>query len=104
MPASALSHPYLVGSASKRHAAVDQMGLPGNVARLVRGKKDRERRHLLGPAEAPHGLALDESLLDLLERLSRRLRAVLDAALERGRLDGARTDRVRPDALPDKVG
>src|SRR5215467_13146684 len=95
---------YMAFRGSKRHAAVDQMRLPGNVARLVGGQEDRERGHLLGPAEPPHRLALDEGLLHLGARFAGRLRALLDPALERGRFDGARTDRIGADALRDEVG
>src|SRR5258705_2931448 len=80
------------------------MSLPGDVARLVGREKDRERGHLLRPAEAAHGLAIDESLLDLGARLAGRLRHVLDAPFERGRLNSSWADRVRSDALLDEVG
>ena len=75
---------HMVTRALKRHPAVDQVGMAGDVARFVRGEEDGECRDLLRFAEPAHGLALDEGLLDLLERLAGRLRAVLDATFERG--------------------
>src|SRR5262245_12627688 len=65
--------------ASQRHAAVDQMRLSGDVARLVRGEEDREVRHLLRLAEPSHGLAVDEGLLDGLQRFAGGLRDRRDA-------------------------
>src|ERR1700730_6971446 len=46
----------------KRHPAVDEMGLAGNVARLVAGKKEGQQSELLGRPQPPHGLAVDEGL------------------------------------------
>ena len=48
--------------ALQRHPAVDEMGLAGNVARLVAGKKDGEQGDLLRRAEPAHRLAVDEGL------------------------------------------
>src|SRR5438874_1445932 len=64
---------HMVAPGSERHAAVDQMRLAGNVARLVRGQKEGERGDLLRLAEPAHGLALDEGALDLLQRFAGRL-------------------------------
>src|SRR5580704_9796547 len=46
----------------KRHPAVDEMGLAGNVACLVAGEEEGERGDLLGGAEPAHRLAVDEGL------------------------------------------
>src|SRR5580698_1967731 len=46
----------------KRHPAVDEMGLAGNVACLVAGKKEGEQGNLLGRPEPAHRLAVDEGL------------------------------------------
>jgi len=46
----------------KRHPAVDEMGLAGNVARLVAGKKEGKQSNLLGRPEPAHRLAVDEGL------------------------------------------
>src|SRR5262249_46205882 len=88
----------------ERHPAVNQMGLPGDVARLVGGEENRDRGPLLGPAEPAQGLAFDERLLHLRRRFAGRARAILDSVLERGRFDGARTDGVGADAVSDEVG
>ena len=80
------------------------MGLAGDVACLVGAEKDGERGYFLRPAQPAHGLALDKGALDLGERFAGGLRLRLDAALERRRFDGAGTNGVRPDALPDEIG
>ena len=49
----------------QRHSAIHQMRLSADVAGFVGSEKDRERRNLLGPPEATHGLALDKSPLHL---------------------------------------
>src|ERR1700686_749073 len=46
----------------KRHPAVDEMGLAGNVACLVAGEKEGEQGNLLGGPEPAHRLAIDEGL------------------------------------------
>src|ERR1700693_5573752 len=46
----------------QRHPAVDEMGLAGNVGRLVAGKKEGEQSDFLGRAEPAHRLAVDEGL------------------------------------------
>ena len=55
----------------QRHAAVDQMRLAGDVARLVGGEEHRERRDLVRGAEPAHRLAVDEGLAHLAQRLAR---------------------------------
>src|SRR5215469_16571002 len=79
------------------------MGLAGDIARLVGGEKERERGDFRGGSEAADGLAVDEVLADLVERLSARTGEVLDPSIERGRLDRTGTDRVGPDPLPDEI-
>ena len=71
----------------------------GGEGALVRGEIDRERRHLLGPAEAPHGLAGDEGG-------ARRLVVALrpHPVVQRRAVDGARADAVAADALRHEVG
>src|ERR1700719_480746 len=69
----------------KRHPAVDEMGLAGNVARLVAGKKGGEQSHFLGRAEPAHRLAVDEGLPHHVRRFSRLLRQHRDALVERRR-------------------
>ena len=54
----------------QREAAVDEMRLAGDVARLVGGEEQRERRDLLRRAEPAHGLAVDEGLAHRFERLA----------------------------------
>src|SRR5262252_4150646 len=88
----------------QRHAAVDQVGLASNVACLVGSQKERERSDFRRRPEAPHGLAIDEILANVADRFPGRLGQVLDPPVERGRRDRAGTDRVRPDALLDKIG
>ena len=46
----------------KRHPAVDEMGLAGNVACLIAGKKEGEQGNFPGRAEPAHRLAVDEGL------------------------------------------
>ena len=80
------------------------MRLSADVAGLVGSEKDGERRNLLGPPEATHGLALDKSPLHLGYGFAGRLRPFADSAFERRRFDGAGTNRVCPDAAPNEVG
>ena len=80
------------------------MRLPGDVARLVGGEESRERGDLLGTAQPTHGLALDERLFHLRNGFARCLRTVFDPLLQRRRFDGAGTDRIGSDALPNEVG
>src|SRR5690348_16208618 len=70
----------------------------GGEACLVAREIERERRDLLGRAEAAERLARDEGLAD-------RIAAALcgDAILERLRLDGAGADRVAADTLLEVV-
>ena len=46
----------------QRHPAVDEMGLAGNVACLVAGKKEGEQSDLLGRPEPAHRLTVDKGL------------------------------------------
>src|SRR5215470_17442305 len=46
----------------QRHAAVDQMGLAGDIACLVGRKEERERRDFLRHSKAADGLAVDKIL------------------------------------------
>ena len=78
------------------------MGLAGDVARLVRSKEERERGDFRRGSEAADGLAVDEILADLVDRFSGRLGQIFDPSVERRRLDGAGTNGVCPDALPDE--
>src|SRR5436309_10626858 len=54
----------------KRHPAVDEVRLSGNIARLIRSQEDGKRRDLLGLAEPAHGLALNEASLHLAHRFA----------------------------------
>ena len=49
------------------------MGLAGDIARLIGGEEERERRDFRCGAEAADGLAVDEILSDLVDRLARSL-------------------------------
>src|SRR6185503_6850921 len=91
------------GCPSNRHAAVDQMRLPGDVARFIGGQEHRQRRHFGGGAEPAHRLAADEILAHLLERLAGLLGHRLHALFERRRHDGARADGVAADAAADEI-
>src|SRR5688572_31922979 len=55
----------LLPTRSQAHAAVDDIGRPGDERRLVRGQIDRELGHLLRLPEPQHGLMR----LELLARL-----------------------------------
>ena len=88
----------------QRHSAIHQMRLSADVAGFVGREKDRERRNLLGPPEATHGLALDKSPLHLRDGFAGRLRPFADPAFERRRFDGTGTNRVCPDAASNEVG
>src|ERR1700731_4506085 len=83
----------------KRHPAVDEMGLAGNVARLVAGKKEGQQSDLFGRAEPAHRLAVDEGLPHHVRWLPRLLRQCRDALVERRRFDRAGADGVAADAL-----
>src|SRR5258708_10055019 len=76
--------PAINPTRSQRHAAVDEVRLAGDVARLVGGEEDGERRDLSGCPEPPHGLAVDEALAYLIRRAAGLLRRGRDALRERG--------------------
>src|SRR4051812_44620301 len=81
--------PVILGPVSRlerRPAAVDDDGLSGDEGRFVRTKIKHEFRHLFGPAEASHGLALDEGLAGGLV-IALRAHPVLEGRA----IDGART-------------
>src|SRR5690348_10232772 len=67
---------------SQRHAAINQMRLPGDEARLVRGEEGCQSGDLLRRAEPPHRLSVHEGLVDLVLRLAGLLRLGLDAIVE----------------------
>jgi hypothetical protein len=56
---------------SQCHAAIDQMGLSGDVARFIGHQDHRQRRDLLRGAEPPHRLTVDEVLPHHIDRLVR---------------------------------
>src|ERR1700678_1854559 len=80
------------------------MGLAGNVAGLIAGKKERKQSYFLGSAEPAHRLALDKAFPHSIVRLSGLLGERVDTLLKRRRLDGTWTDRVTTDALLDEIG
>src|ERR1700733_3456570 len=88
----------------QRHAAVDEMRLAGNVACLVAGEEEGERRNFGHRSEPAHRLPVDEGLPYRVERAAGFLRRRGDAVFERGRFDRTRTNRIAADALPDKIG
>src|ERR1700722_13260337 len=89
--------PVMLRKTLQRHPAVDQMGLAGNVAGLVAGKKERKQGYFLDSAEPAHRLALDKAFPHCIVRLSALLGERVDPLLKRRRLDGAWTDRVTTD-------
>jgi hypothetical protein len=46
----------------QRHAAVDEMRLAGNVARLIAGEEEGKRGHFLRRPQPPHRLTIDKGL------------------------------------------
>src|SRR5258707_13263471 len=85
------------------HAAVDDLGGAGGECRLVGREVHRQGGDFFRLADAADGLARDEGRLDLVDALPAGARLRLDALDERGRLDGAGTDRVAADAAGDEV-
>src|SRR5215475_11787311 len=70
MPAAPVMRMCIRISFSQRHPAVDEVRLAGHEARFVRSEEYSERRHLLGGAEPPQRLTVDEGLLHRLVRLA----------------------------------
>ena len=75
------------------------MRLAGNVACLVAGEEEGERRDLLRRAEPPHRLPVDKSLPHCIGGLSGLLRRRRDAFFQRRRFDRSGTNSVAADAL-----
>src|SRR6516162_7786143 len=88
----------------KRHPAIDQMGLTGDIAGLVGSEEHGECGDFFRSAKSAHGLAFDKGLLLLDARFSGGLRALGDATLERGRMNRAGANRIRADASADEIG
>src|SRR5437763_12273528 len=77
-----VGNPKGIAPLLQRKPAVDQIGLSGRVARLVRRQEHSDSRDLLGGAETAHRLAVDELLADFVRRLGLRLCQGGDAVVE----------------------
>src|SRR5262245_48453245 len=86
----------------QRKSSVGDDGLARRERRLIGGEIHGDGGHLLGGAEAAHGLAGDEHRAGLVGAADLPAQGS-DAVVEGGRLDGAGADTVAAHALGDEV-